>query len=138
LLPSGKYVSWIKLQFVAISAQPSRAKCSIVGRVDDSMADEKKEKPTIYSTPASRGNLTAVSTVKRRRRDAPEVRQQNGPRSFPLLGSQSELEKARQALIDDIHAPSHRHVVKAKMTTITKALQMWQMEPFPPPPRLTK
>ena len=94
---------------------------------------EKGSRPGIYSTPESRGDLSASKgPTKRRRRDAPALQPSNRAGAFPLLSSQAELDEAKLDFIDDIHGPSQRHVVKAKMATVEKSLKLWNLELAPP------
>ena len=51
--------------------------------------------------------------------------------SLPQLDAEG-LQAAKENFLADIHAPSQRHVVKAKVQTIERALAMWQLSPFPP------
>ena len=51
--------------------------------------------------------------------------------SLPQLDAEG-LQAARANFLEDIHAPSQRHVVKAKLQTVERALAMWQLTPFPP------
>ena len=51
--------------------------------------------------------------------------------SFPDM-TQEELDAAKIKFLDDVHAPSHKHVVEAKLKTIQRALALWKSSAFPP------
>ena len=51
--------------------------------------------------------------------------------ALPHLDAEG-LKVAKEKFLEEVHAPSQRHVVKAKLQTIEKALAMWGLEPFPP------
>ena len=53
--------------------------------------------------------------------------------SLPNLSAE-EFEEARKKFTEDIHAPSQRSVVKAKLATLERALAMCNLEMFPPTP----
>ena len=59
------------------------------------------------------------------------VARRPGAGGLPLL-DEAGLEEAQRTFFEDVHAPSQRHVVKAKLQTITRALALWKLEPFPP------
>ena len=59
------------------------------------------------------------------------VARQRGTGGLPELDAEG-LREAQAKFVEDIHAPSQRPVVKAKLATISKALGMWDLEPYPP------
>ena len=56
---------------------------------------------------------------------------QGGPGAFPEL-SRQDLARAQGEYFQDVHAPSQRHVVEAKLRTVKRALALWDLEPYPP------
>ena len=42
------------------------------------------------------------------------------------------LRLAKEKFLEDVHAPSQRHVVRAKLQTVERAMEMWKLDPFPP------
>ena len=72
-----------------------------------------------------------ATTTATRRKDAPKVDYVKEAGSLPSL-SKDELEDAAHRFREDIHAPSQRSVVKAKLGTLEKAAGMFGMSLFPP------
>ena len=50
---------------------------------------------------------------------------------LPVLDKEG-LEEAKAKFMDEIHAPSQRPVLRAKLQTVEKALAMWQLTMYPP------
>ena len=92
----------------------------------------------IYSTAASRGQVPPRSwgvpepKAARARKDAPIRRLAKSSGALPDLSAEAARTSARKDFDEDILAPSHRHVVKAKLGTIEKALKFWILASFPP------
>ena len=51
---------------------------------------------------------------------------------FPVFPLASDMEEAAEQFFLDMHAPSNRHVVNAKLNTVRNTLLLWHVPLFPP------
>ena len=72
-----------------------------------------------------------MSEAGARRRDAPVVDPARAAGVLPQL-DEDGLREAKEKFLEDVHAPSQRHVVRAKLQTVERAMAMWKLAPFPP------